>query len=326
MKIEDILNLTEGELANTPAVHAVEAATVYPSKVEQGDLFFSSDQEEIDKAVANGAYAVVYDNDDIVRKDDEIAWIRVPDVQKAAIRLLRYVALKKEAKFYLLRPHELSFLKQIVTNKSSVSIIPSDWRKAFETVVNSDAFLFVSDEEDFMRAVKPDAQHLEKEAKGYVVSDTLFRTTFKIDEFIYQEKELVPFHLEHLLRVTAFAKTHELPYDIDRIRYTRHFQPVFIDGNLNTAYRGTSDKAVIFVDNLDDIEQARDYIRHSQQWIKSITLTPPKTKLPWNERPVWFEDETQLRDILKHTFFNYAFVYNADKSILKTFKEEYSLF
>ena len=52
MKIEDIVNLTEGTLTNTPKVQAIEAATVYYSKVEHGDLFFSSNQEEIDQAIA----------------------------------------------------------------------------------------------------------------------------------------------------------------------------------------------------------------------------------------------------------------------------------
>jgi len=42
MKIEDILNLTEGTLSNTPKVQAIEAATVYYSKVEHGDLLLNS--------------------------------------------------------------------------------------------------------------------------------------------------------------------------------------------------------------------------------------------------------------------------------------------
>jgi len=34
MKIEDIVNLTEGTLTNRPQVQAIESATVYYSKVE----------------------------------------------------------------------------------------------------------------------------------------------------------------------------------------------------------------------------------------------------------------------------------------------------
>ena len=77
MKIEDILNLTEGVLTNTPKVQAIESATVFYSKVEHGDLFFSSNQEEIDQAIQNGAYAIVYDDENIIQKDDEIAWINI---------------------------------------------------------------------------------------------------------------------------------------------------------------------------------------------------------------------------------------------------------
>ena len=47
MKIEDILNLTEGQLTNNPQVQAIESATVYYSKVEHGDLFFSSNHRII---------------------------------------------------------------------------------------------------------------------------------------------------------------------------------------------------------------------------------------------------------------------------------------
>ena len=54
MKIEDILNLTEGVLTNSPEVQAIGAATVYYSKVEHGDLFCTncgdSTQDELREA------------------------------------------------------------------------------------------------------------------------------------------------------------------------------------------------------------------------------------------------------------------------------------
>ncbi len=156
MKIEDIVNLTEGTLTNTPKVQAIEAATAYHSKVEHGDLFFSSNQEEIDQAIANGAYAIVYDDSDIVRKDDEIAWIKVSNLQLAAFKLVRYVILKKEAKFFLLSEHELTFLKMILVHKSNISFISNDWRKAFEQILNSEASLFVGADKELMELIKPD--------------------------------------------------------------------------------------------------------------------------------------------------------------------------
>ncbi|MCB4743651.1 MAG: hypothetical protein LGB07_05660 [Sulfurovum sp.] len=326
MKIEDIVNLTEGQLVNSPKVGTIEAATVYASKIDQGDLFFSSSQEEIDKALENGAYAIVYDNDKILKKDEEIAWIKVSSVQLAAFKLIRYVVLKKEAKFYYLLEHEMSFLKMILTHKGGIAFITNDWRKAFEKILNSDNTLFVGTDKTLLHMIKPDIPYLNREVEGYPISDTLFRTTFKVNGFIYQEKKMIPFHLEYLLRVVRFCNTHELPYSIDRIRYTKHFIPTHIDGNLNHTKSSRSDKVAIFVDNLPDIEKAREYVKCSNMWVKSIVLTPPKTKVPGIDHPHWFEDEEEVRELLKSMHFNYAFIYNTDKRILNTIKEAYSLF
>ncbi|SFZ98147.1 hypothetical protein MNB_SV-5-1244 [hydrothermal vent metagenome] len=326
MKIEDILNLTEGTLSNTPKVQAIESATVFQSKVEHGDLFFSSNQEEIDKAIQNGAYAIVYDDENIKRSDDEIAWIKVSDIQLAAYKLIRYVVIKKETAFYLISEHELTFLKMILLHKTNVSFISNDWRKAFEQILNADDSLFVGTNKELMQLIKPDVKRFNKEVDGYPVSDTLFRTTFKVGSYVYQEKELIPFHLEYLLRVIDFCDTHELPYSVDKIKYTKHFTPVFIDMKLKSTRPSNSDRVAIFTDNLQDIAKAREYVMRSNMWVKSIILTPPKTKVPNIDHPHWFNSEEEVRELLKNIHFNYAFIYNADKNILNTIKEEYSLF
>lgn len=326
MKIEDIVNLTEGTLTNTPKVQAIQAASVYYSKIEHGDLFFSSDQEEIDHAIANGAYAIVYADDNIVQNDDEIAWIKVSDLQLAAFKLIRYVVLKKEAKFFLLSDHELTFLKMILVHKGNIKFIGDDWKKAFEQILNSECSLFVGTDKELLELIQPDVPKLKKEVDGYVVSDTLFRTTFKVGGYVYQEKELIPFHLEYLLRVIDFCDAHELVYSLERLKYTKHFTPVFIDSNLKSTKSSKSDKVAIFTDNLADITKAREYVMRSNMWVKSVVMTPPKTKVPGIDHPHWFETKEELQELLKNIHFNYAFIYNADKSMLNTIQEEYSLF
>lgn len=326
MKIEDILNLTEGLLTNAPHIQAIESATVYHSKVEHGDLFFSSNQEDIDQAIAHGAYAIVYDDEAIVKNDDEIAWIKVSDIQLAAFKLIRYVILKKEAKFYLLSKHERTFLKMIVQHKNTITFLDDDWRRAFEKILNSDGTLFVGTDKVLMQMICPDIEKIPKDVDGYLVSDTLFKSTFKVDGFVYQEKELIPFHLEYLLRAVNFCNSHHLSYTMDRIKYTKHFLPVFVDKKLRSTQPSKSDQVVIFTDNLIDIANAREYVMRSNMWVKSIVLTPPKTKVPNIDHPHWFESQEQVRELLKTIHYNYAFIYNADKSILNTIQEEYRLF
>ncbi|SFV52794.1 hypothetical protein MNB_SV-13-609 [hydrothermal vent metagenome] len=326
MKIEDLLNLTAGTMITEPTITAINSVTVYPSKVEQGDLFISNDKEEIESAIANGAYAIVFSDRDIKITDKEIAWIQVKQIEKAAFKIIRYVLISREASFYLFSEHELSFMKMIVTKKSNLDILPDDWRKMFEKILNSDSKMFIGTDEVLMKMIKPDVSILNKEASCEIITDTLFKVTFKINNYIYQEKDITPFHVDILQRVVEYCDLHHFPYNLDRVKYTKHFVPVFIDGFLNVMNPSKSDKVAIFTDNLQDIYKAREYVRYNGAWVKTIVLTPPKTKVDGVDRPNWYADVDEARDILKNAYFNYAFVYALDKTILPKMKAEYSLF
>lgn len=326
MKIEDLLNLTAGTLISNPTVTGIHSVSVYPSKIEQGDLFISNDPEDIATALARGAYAIIFSDDNIPITDNEVAWIQVDDIQKSAFKLIRYVLISREANFYLFTQHELSFLKMIVTQKSNIEILPNDWRKVFEKILNSDAKMFIGSNDELMKMIKPNVSILNKEASCEIITDTLFRTTFKINGYIYQEKEITPFHVDFLQRVVEFCDKHHLPYDLDRVKYTKHFVPVFIDGSLHVMNPSKSDKVAIFTDNLQDVYKAREYVRYNGAWVKTIVLTPPKTKVDGVDRPNWYSSIDEAREILKNAYFNYAFVYALDRSMLPKIKEEYSLF
>ena len=326
MKIEDLLNLTAGEIITEPIITAINSVTVYPSKVEQGDLFISDDADEIATAIENGANAIIFSDKSVKITDKEVAWIQVKDIQNAAFKLIRYVLISREASFYLFTEHELSFMKMIVTQKSNIEILQNDWRKVFEKILNSDAKMFIGTDNVLMKTIKPDVSILNKEASCEIITDTLFKTTFKINNYIYQEKDIVPFHVDILQRVVEFCDLHHLPYDLDRVKYTKHFTPVFIDGFLNIMVPSKSDKVAIFVDNLQDVNKAREYVRYNGAWVKTIVLTPPKTKVDGVDRPNWYLDIDEAREILKNAYFNYAFVYALDRTMLPKIKEEYSLF
>ncbi len=326
MKIEDLLNLTAGELVSSPTVSAVNSVSVYPSKIDQGDLFISNNQDEIDRALKNGAYGIIFSDSSIEITDSEVAWIKVDEIEKAAFKLIRYVLISRDASFYLFSEHELSFLKMIITKKSNLEILPNDWRKMFEKILNSDSKMFIGTNRELMEMIKPDVSILNQEASCEIIADTLFRTTFKINGYIYQDKEITPFHVDILKRVVEFCDKYNFLYNLDRVKYTKHFVPVFIDGFLNIRVPSKSDKVAIFTDNLEDIYKAREYVRYNGAWVKTIVLTPPKTKVDGVDRPNWYRDINEARDILKNVYFNYAFVYELDRTILSKIREDYSLF
>ncbi len=327
MKIENIINLINGELLNSPIVTEIDGATVFYSKVDNGDLFISNDIEEINKAIEKGAYAIIYDDKSIKIEDDEVAHIIVDDIYEASFRFLRYVILNKDITIRYLNMHELSFAKMIITQKSNLTILSDNWKKAFEQILNSNDKLFVGSDKKILSMIKPDTKILSKKVDGYIIMDTLFKSTFKIGKFIYQEKELIPFHFDNLCRAVYFAQEYDLPYDIDRIKYTKHFLPIFIDDSMSSTTSKKSDRVLIFVDNMQDILDAKDYIKYNGKWIKSIVLTPPNTKIKtMMDNPIWFESVDDAKDIIQNNHFNYALVYSLDKSIINNIKNEYSLF
>jgi ferrochelatase len=325
LRIEDILNITQGELINSPTIQAIQSATAYPSKVELGDLFFAIKPEDINTALKRGAYGIIFEGEIPKIEDKEIAWIKVENIKEASLRLLRYVQLKKRAKFFFLLPHQLSFLKMILKYKGDIEILGEDWVRDFENILNGSKEIFVGSNLKFIEAIEPSFRKINSFKEGNIINDTLFKSTFKIDGFIYQEKELSPIHFDYLLDAISLLEELNLKYSLERIRYTKHFLPIFIDKNLNKLPSGKSEQVAIFCDNLEDIQRAREYIKRENRWLKSIVLTPKKIKIENLKRVEWFEDKEDAKKILKTSHFNYAFIYGLGKEILEPQKKYESL-
>ncbi len=329
MTIENLLNIIDGESINEAKVKKVESATIYPSKVELGDLFFAYEKEGIAKAIENGAYAVVTEGENPEITDKEIAYIHVDSIKEATIKFLRYILLQKRSQIFYFKDIEYSLLKQISNRKSTLfTMLPDNWQKSFETVLNSDYQIFITNSKEDAQKLSPQFQELSTKADGYLVNDTLLKSTFKIDKYIYQNMELTPLFFNDLLRVVQFCKEHEIEYDIHRVRYTKEFLPYYIEDDLTQVSRGSSEKVLIFTTDTKIIDRSIEYLRRQSRWIKSIALTPPKIKLENINRPIWYENVDYAKEILKKEFYHYAFCYNLQpKDILKKESDkEYRLF
>ena len=96
MKIETLVNLIGGELLNSPYISEVTSFTDNKDNVTRGSCFFVKKSEDIEKAVKNGAYAIVSENfENII--DKEIAWIRVDSIKKSVFNIFKYENLILES-------------------------------------------------------------------------------------------------------------------------------------------------------------------------------------------------------------------------------------
>ena len=328
MYIENLLHLIDGKIINEPKVKKVESATIYPSKVEMGDLFFACNKEDISKAVERGAYAIVYEGEAPEIEDKEIAYIKVSSIKEATIKFLRFILTQKESKIYYFEDIESSLLKQISTKKSSIYTILSDnWQKSFESILNSSYDIFIITNLNDAKTLSPNYKSLEELANGYIISDSLLKTTFKIEKYIYQNVEIAPFFIDNLRKVVKFCQDNDIEYDLNRIKYTKEFKPIYVDKNLNALPKGSSERVLIFVNSTKVVDKSIEYLRKQGKWIKSLVFTPPKTKLETVDRPTWFNNPNEVKEILKKEHFHYAFCYKLNiEDIINNSKEYPALF
>ncbi|WP_233704324.1 hypothetical protein [Helicobacter cynogastricus] len=84
----EVVEITRGVLQSTPYIRAFAHATTNPKRAK-GALFLALQSQDIQAAIENGAYGVLYDQS-VEISDAEIAWIYVSNLDQALFRLLRY--------------------------------------------------------------------------------------------------------------------------------------------------------------------------------------------------------------------------------------------
>ena len=63
MKISSIVDIVDGELLNSPSISFINNISSDAKKVKTSDMFIAKNIEDLQIAIANGAYAVIFEKD-----------------------------------------------------------------------------------------------------------------------------------------------------------------------------------------------------------------------------------------------------------------------
>ena len=89
MQISSILDIVDGSLLNSPSISFIYSIKTNSHKVKEGDLFIAKNTNEIELAIKNGAFAIIIDTN-VPIIDNEIAWIKVKNIDLSIIKLIRF--------------------------------------------------------------------------------------------------------------------------------------------------------------------------------------------------------------------------------------------
>ncbi|HJE03319.1 MAG TPA: peptidoglycan synthetase, partial [Aliarcobacter thereius] len=100
MKISSIVDIIDGELLSTPSITSINSIKTESEKVKTADLFIARNIDDLNIAIKNGAYAVIFEEDFSV-SDTEVAFIKVRNIEKALLSIFRFKLANKNIKAYL---------------------------------------------------------------------------------------------------------------------------------------------------------------------------------------------------------------------------------
>ena len=318
MRLENFLALTHARIVNEPCVNSFQNIIFEASKVKRGDLFFAYNEDEIDLAVLNGAYGVVFDKPTQI-SDSEIAWIKSDDIDDTLKRLLRFKMIEKEVVAYECNEIILKLALQVIITQNNFLVLSGDIQsiyKAIEGIEYRTTILFcpaLIDKKIFTNIKQlPTAaiEHIE------IMEQTLFETSFIYDNIYYERQLVSPFFMPYLEELLYLYKSLKINFRLRKFTPIEHFEPVFTNKNFEIKNFGASDKVLIFESNTDLIESEITFLQSQASWANIIFILPDTLEYEKNENIFEYKSKKDIVNILKDNRFNFALIVGVDKSIL----------
>ncbi|NPA55439.1 MAG: hypothetical protein GXO40_03665 [Epsilonproteobacteria bacterium] len=233
MRIEDIVNITDGELVNSGYITDINFFADEIQKVKRECLFISNDIDEIKEAINKGSYGILF-SQNLPIIDEEIAWIKVDNIDEALLKLLKYKFLTTT--LYVTNDITLQIIKSI--NKDKRVAILDELKAEFL----NDNFIYITSDE------KITSISLNKKSLNKVDLKVMNASTF-ITNFVFENKKysliFPPLYLDELKEALYFFKANKLAYHLKDVKLDR-FRPQFINSKYEKVEFGRSDRVVIY--------------------------------------------------------------------------------
>ena len=318
MRLENVLALTNANLINEPFVKQFTNIVFDENRVKRGDLFIAFDEEAIETAIFNGAYGVMFDRPTQI-SDNEIAWIKVDNIEKALKRLLRFRLIEKDITVYECNEIILKLSLQIMTESNFIvldgdieSITKELWDLEGPHILLFSPLLVSKDIFTDIKSIPSSREPIS------IMEQTLFETSFIYDDVFYERQLISPFFIPYLSQLLYLFKILKINFRLKKFNSIGHFEAVFTNKNFEIKEFGTSDKVIIFEKNCSVVKDEINYLQKQATWAKTIFLVPflHTDNFEYVENLVIYKHENEILNILKQNHFHFALIVGVDKSIL----------
>ncbi|MCT7501082.1 peptidoglycan synthetase [Aliarcobacter cryaerophilus] len=306
MKISSIVDIVDGELLNSPSISFINNISSDANKVKTSDMFIAKNIEDLKIALQNGAYAVIFEKDFEVI-DNEIAFIKVKNLELALLKIVRYKLSTLKIKSYFCTDETFDMLKLYQNNHTKpIFLISKNIEKAFKFIDDiKDSDILISKNKKLLESIYPDSKEFEKKLDENsiknLIKHSLFELSFSYKDIYFSKLRLSKIYLNSFLNIYDFFKGN---IDISKLKLYSNFKAIFIDKDFQPIESGKSDSFIICQTNKNLIPIEIAYLKNEFRYAKTIFVSKYKISFLDEKEQIIMNNIEDLKNILKNLKFN----------------------
>ena len=310
MKISSIVDIVDGELLNSPSISFINNISSDANKVKTSDMFIAKNIEDLKIALQNGAYAVIFEKDFEVI-DNEIAFIKVKNLELALLKIVRYKLSTLKIKSYFCTDETFDMLKLYQNNHTKpIFLISKNIEKAFKFIDDiKDGDILISKNKKLLESIYPDIKEFEKKLDENsiknLIKHSLFELSFSYNDIYFSKLRLSKIYLNSFLNIYDFFKGN---IDISKLKLYSNFKAIFIDKDFQPIESGKSDSFIICQTNKNLIPIEITYLKNEFKYAKTIFVSKYKISFLDEKEQIIINNIEDLKNILKNLKFNCVYL------------------
>ncbi|MGN8413167.1 ferrochelatase [Helicobacter pylori] len=317
--VNEAVELSLGELQNTPSISYFNSIVLSLSKVQKGSLFVAKDHALIPKALELGAYGILYAGE-YPLSDKDVAWIKLKDIEHSLNHLFKFCLLNERMVGALLSPIELEIASKIMVS-NFVWCLKESLEDLF--IIEGCKIAFFDKLEWLHLFYKQERLKEDlKESRLIILNQSFFCSTLVYEKQEYEFKMPCIF-LEPLKRVIQLCEKLQIEFDLNLLGKKEypldHCKPFFVNKNLEIAPYGATARVVVAETSKELFEMMLQKAFEILSWGKIVVFCRKNSAAFFEKNnPYCYTTQNNLKEQLKNLAFNFAFIYGISSSHLES--------
>ncbi|MCQ2830476.1 ferrochelatase [Helicobacter pylori] len=317
--VNEAVELSLGELQNTPSISYFNSIVLSLNKVQKGSLFVAKDHTLIPKALELGAYGILYAGE-YPLSDKDVAWIKLKDIEHSLNHLFKFCLLNERVVGALLSPIELEIASKIIVS-DFVWCLKESLEDLF--IIEGCKIAFFDKLEWLHLFYKQ--EHLKedlKESRLMILNQSFFCSALVYEKQEYELKMPCVF-LEPLKRVIQLCEKLKIEFDLNLLSKKEpaldHCKPFFVNKNLEIAPYGATARVVVAETSKELFEMMLQKALETLSWGKIVVFCRKNSAAFFEKNnPYCYTTHNNLKEQLKNLAFNFAFIYGISSHHLES--------